>query len=81
MRPSKGEMFGLAQLENRAKDGSIYWVETTVAPIHTVAGELEEIISIRTDVTAIKSQEEDVALAAQMQQIHHRNLSGRDHCL
>ncbi|SNY92005.1 PAS domain S-box-containing protein/diguanylate cyclase (GGDEF) domain-containing protein [Cohaesibacter sp. ES.047] len=45
------------EIRNRAKDGSIYWVATTVMPIYDKDGKLEEIISIRTDITELKLQE------------------------
>ena len=42
---------------NKAKDGTIYWVSTTIVPIKDAQGRLEEIISIRTDITEIKNKE------------------------
>ena len=42
---------------NRAKDGSIYWIATTIVPIFDATGRIEEIISIRTNITAIKANE------------------------
>ena len=38
---------------NRAKDGSLYWVDTVIAPFFSEQG-IEKYISIRTDLTAIK---------------------------
>ena len=43
---------------NRAKDGSLYWVESSVFPILDAAGLPEKYISIRTDVTHLKTIEE-----------------------
>ncbi len=38
---------------NRAKDGSLYWVDTVIAPYFGETG-IEKYISIRTDITANK---------------------------
>ncbi|MCB0718252.1 MAG: PAS domain S-box protein, partial [Bacteroidetes bacterium] len=47
---------------NRAKDGSLYWVDTTIAPMFERSGEVSGYISIRHDITdRIRSGE---ALAA-----------------
>lgn len=40
---------------NRAKDGSIYWLHTTVVPLSNGKGILYQYISIRTDITDDKN--------------------------
>jgi len=45
------------QIRNKAKDGSIYWVESTITPIFNEKGKIEEYFSIRTDITASKNLE------------------------
>ena len=42
---------------NRAKDGSLYWVDSMIAPFMGADGEVEKYVSIRTDITARKLAE------------------------
>lgn len=50
-------------LNNRAKDNSLYWVETTITPSRNKDGKITRYIAIRTDVTALF--EKDKALREQ----------------
>ena len=43
---------------NRAKDGTLFWVDTFVAPVLGADEQIEKFISIRTDITAKKQAEE-----------------------
>ncbi|NOQ76975.1 MAG: response regulator [Methylococcaceae bacterium] len=45
------------QICNQAKDGSIYWVESTLRPYLNDKGEIEQYIAIRTDITKLKTME------------------------
>ena len=38
---------------NRAKDGSLYWVDSIIAPFRGPDGRIEKFVSIRTPITAI----------------------------
>jgi len=42
---------------NRKKDGSLYWVSTTILPFLDAAGRPEHYVSVRTDITSIKMAE------------------------
>jgi PAS domain S-box-containing protein len=39
---------------NRAKDGSLYWVDSVIAPFLGADGRIEKIISFRTEITELK---------------------------
>jgi PAS domain S-box-containing protein len=42
---------------NRRKDGSLYWIDNTIAPLLGEDGKPRQYISIRRDITAIKENE------------------------
>jgi len=46
------------QICNRAKDGSIYWVDTTIIPFRNDSGEIYQFMAIRHDITERKLAEE-----------------------
>ena len=45
---------------NRAKDGRLYWVDSVIAPFMGADGQIEKLVSIRTDVTASRNAARDL---------------------
>jgi PAS domain S-box-containing protein len=41
-------------IENKAKDGTSYWVDSTIVPIKDIDGNICEYLSIRVDITPLK---------------------------
>ena len=48
---------------NRAKDGSLYWVDAQISPFFDADGNIEKYVSIRTDVTAHRQAIDENELA------------------
>ena len=61
----KGEIWR-GEIRNKAKDGSIFWVATTIVPIKDKEGNILEYFASRTDITHRKNMEEELFASQQL---------------
>ncbi|MFL5814923.1 MAG: sensor histidine kinase [Bdellovibrionia bacterium] len=62
------------EIRNRAKDGSIYWVYTTIVPFLNEKGTPYEYVSIRYEITSRKQAEEQLIHYADKLEASNREL-------
>ncbi len=49
---------------NRAKDGTLYWVDSSIVPLKDVDGKIVRYISVRVDITKRKESEQHIQILA-----------------
>lgn len=59
------------QVRNRAKDGSLYWVDTTIIPFINSYGKPYQYLTIRNDITERKKVEEEMKIMATHDHLTH----------
>ena len=55
---SSGQIFG--EIKNKAKDGTYYWVDTTIVPFLDVTGKPYQYLAIRHEITQRMNAEQEL---------------------
>ena len=66
------------EIKNRAKDGSFYWVDTTIVPFLNDDGKPRQYVAIRADITARKNAEGAAAQLAAIVESSDDAIIGKD---
>lgn len=65
---NNGEIW-TGEIKNKAKDGSFFWVHTTIVPFKNAAGRIYQFVSIRYDVTETKKLNEEILVSQKLSSI------------
>jgi PAS domain S-box-containing protein len=64
-------------VKNRKKDGSPYWVQTTINPIVDIDGNIVEYIGVRTDITELQQIKESLQDKLNISEDHFEDIYRR----
>ena len=65
------------EIKSRAKDGSLFWLNTTIVPFLGDDGKPVQFIAIRDDITKHKQAEDDLRASEERLQELNKNLEGQ----
>ncbi|MED1951371.1 EAL domain-containing protein [Brevibacillus centrosporus] len=63
------------EIKNKAKDGTLYWVDTTIVPFMNQTGKIYQYVSIRNDITDRKAMEAEMLASEARYRIIAENTS------